>query len=214
MNEKTLTLLRHWIEPAPPGIVRLHEDLLEIYQALRQQSQEQIDKAFDGISRKIGFVVATSVPAAFDIKDGAVQSPQMGAEHLKGTLFEELLRPLGSLKGLKAAAGHYNIHLIWLAALRLKLRTDWMEPAHFLSPRVISAVQGQLFTKVVSDIPEPVHWFDPGIAISEMDAVQIVAIDTAYPELELANQIAAYRDRLRTVGPGVQEPQGATRRPL
>ncbi len=39
-----------------------------------------------------------------------------------------------------------------------------------------------------------------------MDAVQIVAIDAAYPELELAKQIAAYRERLRAIGPGIREP--------
>jgi hypothetical protein len=67
-------------------------------------------------------------------------------------------------------------------------------------------MQGQIFQKVRRDIPEPAHWFDPGIAISEQDAVQIVAIDAAYPELQLSRQIAAYRERLRTIVPGVREP--------
>ena len=207
MKDSTVSLLKHWIEPAHPGIVRLHEDLMAIYRAIREHSQKEIDAIFDKLARSIGFVVTTSVPVEFEIKDGTIHNPRMGAEHLKGTMFEEVLNPIREMKTLPGAAGTYNIYILWFDALRLKLRTDWMEPAHFLSDRVISAMQGQIFQKIQRHIPEPVHWFDPGIAISELDAIQIVAIDTIYPELQLSKQIAAYRERFRaTVTPGVREP--------
>lgn len=206
MNENALSLLRHWIEPAHPGIIKMHEDLLGIYQVIREQCQKEIDATFDKLAKNIGFVVTTSVPVAFELKDGAVRNPSMNAEHLKGTMFEEVLKPLRAVKVPQASPGNYYVYIIWLEALRLKLRTDWMEPAHFLSDRLISAMQGQIFQKVQRHVPEPVHWFDPGIAISEQDAVQIVALDVAYPELQLSKQIAAYRDRLRRVLPGVREP--------
>lgn len=215
MNENTVSMLKHWIEPAHPGIVRLHDDLLEIYKFIRQK-QERFDDIFDGLAKDIGFVVTTSVAVTLEMKNNAIQKAEMGAEHLRQTMFKRVLEPLKGGTVEKVADGTYNIYVIWFGALRLKLRADWMEPAHFrtewmepahFSDRLINVIQQQLFGKTRPDIREPAHWFDPGIAISEIDVVQIAALDFVYPELYLAKHIGAYRDRLRAaIAPGVREP--------
>ena len=42
----------------------------------------------------------------------------------------KVLGPLTKQPIGKLAAGEYPFYLIWLEALKLKLRTDWVEPAH------------------------------------------------------------------------------------
>ncbi|MGO9975927.1 MAG: hypothetical protein ACLP01_24600 [Solirubrobacteraceae bacterium] len=56
------------------------------------------------------------------------------------------------------------------------------------------------------EVLEPAHWFDPGVAIGVEDAVVISAIDEVYPELRLAERIAADRLALRQIPPEVKEP--------
>jgi hypothetical protein len=56
------------------------------------------------------------------------------------------------------------------------------------------------------EVKEPPHWFDPGVAIAIEDAVVISAIDEVYPELRLAERIAADRLAIRRIRPEVMEP--------
>ena len=56
------------------------------------------------------------------------------------------------------------------------------------------------------EVREPAHWFDPGVAIAIEDAVVISAIDQVYPELRLAERIAADRLAIRRIRPEVMEP--------
>jgi hypothetical protein len=78
-------------------IVALHDDLVAIYQFIRQNYQAQIDQRFDEVSRQIGFVVATTVPTAVEVGEkGAIKSAAVGAKHLEGTIFERVAKVLSS----------------------------------------------------------------------------------------------------------------------
>ena len=132
MAERRVVGLRDWIEPAHPGQVQLRDDLVSIYTQIREQYQDAIDDAFDAVSRQIGFVVATTIPAVLEIGADKKLAPlKMGADHLRGTLFERALSDV-FLKPTpipwKAASGTYNLYLLWYGALKLKLGTAWLEP--------------------------------------------------------------------------------------
>jgi hypothetical protein len=209
--------LRDWMEPAHPTIIRLYEDLLSIYRIIRQKYQTAIDKAFDDVSRKIGFVVTTTIPVVIEINDKGAITNLMIADRLKGTLFESELigGALGKMRDtqIKAAAGKYCFYLIWYDALRLKLKTDWMEPAHFKKPTLTATALAQA-TQVTDitniavrpEVMEPAHWFNPQVAIQPEESVLISVIDEVYPELNLASRISAIRDKIRAVRPEVMEP--------
>ena len=99
--------------------------------------------------------------------------------------------------------------LVSKEALKLKLKVDWIEPAHYRDFRAV-AVQ----TAVVQDLPaqlnpgvrEPAHWFDAGFALAKEEELLIAAIDEVYTDLKLAERIAvARRATIRNI-PGVREP--------
>ncbi len=203
-------------EPAHPMVIEYLEDLVAIYTRLKEL-QPDIDSAFDRASRQIGYVVVTTLPVTMQIGDrGAVQSIAVGADHLKGTLFEQEIVQ----KTLKGVAGKpvqrlssqdpvpprsYNVYVLWKAALELKLLTDWMEPAHLSrfvgGPQL--AIPAQQMAQLKWEAHEPAHWFDPGIALGAEDALQIEAIDRVYTDLHLADRVASLR---RVVRPEVREP--------
>ncbi len=191
----------HWL--------KIHDDLLIIYRTLREKYQNKIDKAFDKVSKQIGFVVVTSLPVVFDIGErGKVKELSMGAENLKGTLFEkELFNAMAALKDDPfpfPSPGSYKLQLLWFDALKVKLRTDWCEPVHFY--RSWSDRYGRQ-DMVVPHVREPVHWFDPGYRIEAEESVLISVIDEVYPELQIADKIAAHRKANREdVFPDVREP--------
>ena len=212
MADKNLRL-RDWMEPAHPMIVKLHDDLLAIYRLIRENYQSSIDKAFDDVSRKIGFVVTTTIPVTIEIADkGAIKRMTVGAEHLKGTLFEKelIIDALSKFRDgniPKVSPGTYSLYLIWYDALRLKLKTDWMEPAHFRKPGFTVPAQSNLtVASVRPEVMEPAHWFDPQVLLQPEEAVLIAVIDEVYPELNLAARVSAIRERVRAVRPEVMEP--------
>jgi len=217
MADQNYVRFHDWAEPAHPAIVKQFEDLVAIYTRIRDQFQQKIDDAFDRVSRQIGFVVTTTVPIVLDIgKGNANTSISIGAEHLKGTLFENAV--IEAIKDIQkpASPGKYNLYLFWYDALRIKLRTDWMEPAHFLrgiggiQPKIgeMSAARAQeSLAHIRWDVREPAHWFDPGIAIGAEEAILIDAIDQVYTDLHLVERVAYYRQaQRRTIRPEVQEP--------
>jgi hypothetical protein len=214
MAERNIRL-RDWMEPAHPTIIKFYEDLLTIYKLIRQNYQTSIDKAFDNVSRKIGFVVTTTIPVVIDVAEkGKVQNITIGAEHLQGTLFESELitNTLSKLKEstLKVSSGKYSLYVVWFDALRLKLKTDWMEPAHFTRPKittpVLSSSTSILNAAVRPEVMEPAHWFDPQVVLQPEESVLISVIDEVYPELSLASRISAIREKIRVVRPEVMEP--------
>jgi hypothetical protein len=211
MSETIFRSLRDWTEPAHPGVIRLYDELIQIYKQMREQ-QEEIDAAFDRVASQIGYVVTTTLPVRVEIgQDGIVKAAQLDGEFLRGTLFEKELTPfIARLKDKKFSgvpAGTFRFYLIWYDALRLKLARDWMEPAHVLQGVLNSFVsQAELSAAVRPEVREPAHWFDPGVAIAIEDAIVISAIDQVYPELRLAERIAADRLAIRRIGPGIMEP--------
>ncbi|AJE02640.1 hypothetical protein [Geobacter pickeringii] len=102
----------------------------------------------------------------------------MGDRNLQGTVFEREFTPL--LKELagkgvgKTAAGSYSLFLIWHEALKLKLKADWIEPAHFrdILEEVIVARSGK---QLVPGIREPAHFRRLAELLDREDALRLVA---------------------------------------
>jgi hypothetical protein len=206
MAERNFASLRDFVEPAHPGVVQLLDDLVVIYTVIRDQFQTQLDQAFDRVSRQIGFVVTTTLPVVFEIGEGSKRKGiKMSAEHLKDTLFDRELTEVFAKSPdpvpWKVAPGSYQLYLLWHAALRLKLGTAWLEPAHPPYSQ-LEARQVQI-GRVPPEVLEPAHWFDAGAAIANSDRILIEAIDTVYPDLHLANRVALTRKLVR---PEVMEP--------
>jgi hypothetical protein len=210
MADEKFISLRHWVEPAHPGIIKMHDDLVAILTQIRDRYQNTIDKAFDQISRQIGFVVTTTLPVTLEVAEGGkICNVQMGAENLRGTIFEkgfmEVLKPFAGEQIPSAAAGTYRLQLIWLAALKLRLPCDWCEPAHLFGldkMRLASTISLFDYGPI-----EPAQWFDPGLLVSVEDAVLIHALDQVYPQLRLIDRIGQIRAAARTkVGPHIPEP--------
>lgn len=208
--------LRDWVEPAHPALIKNFQDLVVLYTAIRDRLQPQIDAAFDGVSRRIGYVVATTAPVTINVGDmGKIENCVVGGETLKGTLFDEALSKVMSeltkqppLKGIDK--GKYDIFLIWHAALKLKLRKDWMEPAHVFDRLAGEelARAGRGGTLVGPGVREPAHFFDPGMRMSIEDVVLVSALDEVYPDIHLADRVAAERLPVsaRAISPEVMEP--------
>jgi hypothetical protein len=216
MNERIMTRGFPWGEPAHPGIVKQFDDLTTIYKVIRSLFQDGIDRAFDRVSRDIGFVVSTTLPVTCEIIDGKTAQWTM-AEPLKGSLFEGAMldamkRPqVDTAKGpipdpwKGVSAGQYPLYLVWFDALKLKLRKDWLEPVHYLREDVIGMVS-QAAARVRPEVQEPAHWFLPSVVLAADEKILISAIDEVYPELRLAERIANTRQALRGVRPEVMEP--------
>ena len=115
------------------------------------------------------------------------------------------------------ADGSYSLYLIWYDALKLKLHTDWMEPAHVPGVERIDVSQRLRpdITEVVGQRPgfgpgvrEPAHWFDRSVALELNEALVISAIDEVYPELRLVDRVKeARRPPVAAIlAPGIREP--------
>jgi hypothetical protein len=215
MSEMSYARLRDWSEPAHPAVIRLYDDLIQVYRTMRGR-QREIDAAFDRVASQIGFVVTTTLPVQVVIAEqGEVKNVQLDGEALRGTIFEKelsgFLRELTEKPLASVPAGSYRFYLIWYNALKLKLRRDWLEPVHVLqgllgslvSPAATAVSTAAL---VRPEVKEPIHWFDPGVTIAMEDAIVISAIDEVYPELRLAERISADRFAIRRIRPEVMEP--------
>ena len=151
-----------WVEPAHPSVIRNYEDLVAVYRAMKER-QEQIDRAFDEVAAQIGFVVTTTIPVHVTVEQhGAVKSVRTG-QNAAGHHVRKGLRRHGRgiCRGVfgKASPGSYRFYLIWYDALALKLRRDWIEPAH-----VLQAVALQVARQSLSRID--VASGDPGMLAS------------------------------------------------
>lgn len=200
-------------EPAHPGVIRLHDDLVSIYKMIREAYQPAIDRAFDEVSQQIGYVVLTTLPIELKTSSREASAVLAGA-NLRGTIFEKSFQP--TMKEFaqrvigNVSDGTYTLYLIWYEALKLKLHTDWMEPAHLRAvfDRTRSSLQVQQPAEIGPGIHEPAHWFDAAFTLETREALVISAIDEVYPELRLVNRIEAARQLQRTVtlSPGIREP--------
>lgn len=218
MNKEIFTRIRDWVEPAHPVIIERYRDIVELYKIIRDKYQARIDRAFDGISRQIGYVVTTTIPVILEVTSKG-SAMKMGAEHLQGTLFDKQLSEIFSgedlaplLKERKIKPGTYSLYLVWFDALRLKLRTDWLEPVHFQKAWLGDVLKRAGIEQEVSkavvrpDVREPAHWFDAGIVLEAEDAMLISAIDEVFPEIRLVERVATYRQAFLKIAPEVQEP--------
>jgi hypothetical protein len=187
MENKTLENMRYCVEPAHPMVIKLYSDLVTIYKFVKDNYQKEIDEAFDRASQQIGFVVTTTVPVILEVGEGgAMKSLSMGSESLKNTPFDKEITAVFDLKKkgehkLIVSPGVYNLALFWYDAVKLRLRTDWMEPAQPVyqlqselmgmrrSPQsaqsMSMALQSQPWMEPVHHRPwcEPVHtpWTEP-----------------------------------------------------
>ena len=126
----------------------------------------------------------------------------------KGTLFErELAKAFTPLIGQNVAGvspGTYQLYAIWQTALSLVLQHYWLEPAQPGTVLGTGDLQMQAF-KRPPGVHEPAHFLDAAIQLTAEDTIVIAAIDKVYPELRLAERIAAARTATRPVSPHVQE---------
>jgi hypothetical protein len=204
-----------WVEPPHPSVIRLYEDLIQIYRYTKEV-QRQVDKMFDRVASEIGFVVTTTVPVRLEVDEkGTVRSFELDGEAIQKTIFGTQFRPmLEELKGRplpNVSAGNYRFYLIWYDALLLKLQWDIYEPAQVLGSLIDmitrpAATAAATAAAVRPEVQEPAHWFDPRIALPIEDMVTISAIDTVYSELRLAERIAANRMAVRQIAAHVKEP--------
>lgn len=213
-----MAIKRDWVEPAHPVLVQRFDDFINIYRFIKDAIQEKLDNIFDNVSRQIGFVVTTTLPVTFRIAEGGrIESIELATKNLQGTVFERGFAPiLKELSGKSVgniAVGSYSLYFIWYDALKLKLKADWIEPAHFIPNRVPEQLipgirEPAHFTpgQLVPGIREPAHWFDAGIALAKEEEILIAAIDEIYTDLKLAERVAvARRESLKYV-PGIREP--------
>lgn len=210
-----MATFRDWIEPAHPAALHEFEQYVEIYRAI-QKLQAEIDRAFDSASRQIGFVVTTTLPVQIRLSDKE-RNVELG-KGFAGTVFEasfaKIVDALQRGAGENVKAGLFDLYLIWHEALKLKLKVDWVEPAHVAAgtrvdivSQLASAARTQSLAGVVRpEVVEPAHWFDIGVALASHDEMVIAAIDEVYPDLKLAERIASVRRDNRLRIPGVREP--------
>jgi hypothetical protein len=218
------------VEPAHPMVLKFRDDLLSIYRLIRNKFQQLIDETFDKTAREIGYLVTTTLPLSIEVaKGGNIKSLELGADYLKGTIFEKNFAPvfkkmagMDSDPNFKVTEGTYQVYMIWFDALKLRLRTDWIEPAHFrdylqlrdrfrdvfrfdwIEPAHI-ALGGNVPSRVDPEVIEPAH-FKP-IADPWREKVLIAVVDEVYPELRLIERISKLKDFLRHhVRPEVIEP--------
>lgn len=214
-----MAIKRDWVEPAHPVLVRRYDDFIEIYRFIKEAIQTRVDSVFDKASQQIGFVVTTTLPTTFQIGEGGkVERVELATKNLQGTVFEREFAPiLKELTGKsvgKVAAGSYSLYLLWHEALKLKLKADWIEPAHFVPgirepAHVIPGIREPAHfipEQLIPGIREPAHWFDAGITLAREEELLIAAIDEVYTDLKLAERVAvARREGLKFV-PGIREP--------
>jgi hypothetical protein len=205
---------RDWVEPAHPVLVQRFDDFVDIYRFIREAIQDRVDTIFDKVSQQIGFVVTTTLPVTFTIGEGGkIERVEFTTRNLQGTFFEREFAPVfKELTGKKlgqVAVGGYPLYLLWHEALKLKLKVDWIEPAHyrdFRATAVQTAVVQELPAQLNPGVREPAHWFDAGFALAKEEELLIAAIDEVYTDLKLAERIAvARRATIRNI-PGVREP--------
>jgi hypothetical protein len=206
--------IRDWVEPAHPVLVQRYDDIIEIYRFIQGTLQEGIDEIFDKVSKQIGFVVTTTLPVTVQIAaNNKIEKAGFTAANLQGTLFENAFSPIlekiSGAKGIKASAGSYPLLLLWHEALRLKLKADWIEPAHFrtsLGASLQATVAGSLASQLNPGVREPAHWFDAGISLDNEEEILIAAIDEVYTDLKLAERVAVARRETMKYIPGIREP--------
>jgi hypothetical protein len=202
-----------WLEPAHPGVIKQLSDVVTLYRAIREKVQPQLDKAFDEVSRQVGFVVATTLPAAVTVDEKSnVAAVTVGGDQFKGTLYERDLtgafKPLIGQNVAGVGAGTYQLYAIWQSALSLVLQHHWLEPAHAGTVAAgAPGLQAQALRRPPG-VHEPAHFLDAAIQLQPEDTIVIAAIDKVYPELRLSDRIATARTATRpgAVSPHVQEP--------
>ncbi len=170
MENKKLENMRYCVEPVHPMAVKLYSDLVTIYKFVKENYQKDIDAAFDKASQQIGFVVTTTVPVMLEVGDGgAMKSLVMGSESLKDTPFEKEITAVFDLKKkgankIDVSAGVYNLALFWYDAVKLRLRTDWMEPAqpvYQLQSELMGMRQSPQSAQAMSQAIRSKHWMEP-----------------------------------------------------
>jgi len=192
-----------WMEPAQ--FIQEIDDLASLYAEIRDTYQTKIDEAFDQVSRKIGFVVLTSLPVTFSVdENGGICGIEMSAKNMKGTIFEavkDVLAPMSKVRKLESkstkkaiAKGDYQVLIIWKAGLKAILASLPIlrgEPAH--PPYSYDAEAARYaMLRAHQEPAHPPYYFDPmATQESEYWRSTIAVIDRMYPELNLGAQIAA-----------------------
>ena len=149
-NEKFVNI-RDWVEPAHPAVLKVREDLVNIYKHIKDGYQKTIDETFDKISRDIGFMVVSALAAEIETAAGGIIIDGRLSAEMRGTIFDRGMAPIfKKIKSAKipgASPQVYKVYVFWHEALKLKLSAAVLDPQAVVSPKPKKFPQ------------EPVHWF-------------------------------------------------------
>jgi hypothetical protein len=169
----------------PIAAVKERSELVKIYGAIKEKCQTNIENAFDEVSRQVGYVVTTTIPIDLELEQGKVKHISMGAENLKGTIFEKAmikaLKPLTD-EPLPVIGTKYTLVVLWKEALMLTM----VKPGDY-SPYEMVQVLKDAFS----------HLGERTATIKEQ--VLTSAIDQVYPELNFAQRLANSKATSNTI---------------
>lgn len=162
---------------ASANLVKERGDLVKIYGAVKEKCQKNINDAFDRISREIGYVVTTTIPVDLELERGKVRRISMGAENLKGTIFEkamiEAFKPLTD-HPIPVDGTHYTLLAFWEDALMLTKVKIIPDPHPHETVQVLKDVFSHLEDRTAT----------------MKSQAMASAIDQVYPELNIAQRLA------------------------
>jgi len=164
-----------WLVREPPHFVRSFEDLVTLYEVIRDKYQAKIDQSFDAVSAQIGFVVTTMLPVTVVIDPKkTISAADLGEESLRSSIFGKQFAEV--LDGIKRESsfselkpGDYNIILFWNKGLQA----------------IFAATKSSAESMQAGPTPQPAIKTLPGEA-----AVLFSAIDKVYPDLNLGRRLS------------------------
>ena len=124
------------VEPVQHATLKLHEYLSRIYQYLKGH-QKEIDRVFDSTSEKMGVVLTTSLLSEMQVVDKKIKAfKTVIPQGYKPTMYHEAMdKLLAGMHGTaleEVADGQHPLYVFWHEALKAKLKTSWIEPAHYI----------------------------------------------------------------------------------
>lgn len=158
-----------------------------------KENQREIDCVFASAASRIDFGATTTFPVRAEVGSGGIlRSLEPDGDTVGQTALAREFKPfLEALRGRTlqgVTPGTYHFYLIWYDAVLLGLQCDAHAPVQMLSALI----------DMITAPTQPARFQSP---LPEEDAVTISAIDASYPELRLADRLAANRTAVPRIGP-------------
>jgi len=188
---------RLWAQRPRRSAIRFHQDLIQVYRAMRE-NQREIDRAFASVASRIDFGATTTFPVRAEVESwGILRSLDPDGAGAGQTALGREFKPfLEALEGRTlrgVAPGTWRFYLIWYGALLVEVQCDVYAPVQMLSALI----------DMLTAPAHPARFENP---LPEEDGLTISAIDAAYPELGLADRMSANRTAVRRIASRATEP--------